>query len=260
MMNRQLQLDAGNTRLKWRLISGGERGEREERGESLRSGYITNDSDWQIILALLIEELINDHGVIEATSISTVSGNTRLELLKRTLTETTATEPFVVKTKKQFSGLTVAYHQVEKLGVDRWLAMLAAHTQTPDTRKIVIDCGTAMTVDVIDHAGQHQGGYIVPGLRLMKESLAVNTADLNKVEQPAQVTALGIMTSDCINHGVLAMAVALINDISARHFGSMVYLTGGDAPALLAHINEGDSVIHIPDLVLDGLTVASGRQ
>ena len=250
-MNKQLQLDAGNTRLKWRLIS-----EENSTSKNLSSGYIANNTDWQIIFTLLIKKLMDDYGTIDAISIATVLGNTQLKILKQILYETIDTKLFVAKVKKKLSGLTIAYPRRDRLGIDRWLAMLAAHTHTPKKIKIVIDCGTAITVDMIDHTGQHQGGYIVPGLRLMQKSLSINTAaDLDRFESVAKTTTLGVMTLDCINHGVLAMAVALINDLSAKHLDAIVYMTGGDASDLLQYI-KASSVMHIPYLVLDGLKIA----
>ncbi|WOG27520.1 type III pantothenate kinase [Endozoicomonas sp. 8E] len=246
-MNRQLQLDAGNTRLKWRLMAG---------GASVQSGFIHNDADWQIILSLLLKEL----GALDFIAISTVSGNARLEQLMRILSEATGVEPFIAKTRKSFSGLTVIYKEVERLGVDRWLAMLAAHAHSLDNTKVVVSCGTAITVDVIDGQGNHQGGFIVPGIRLMKKVLAVNTANLGNIEHPAEATALGTVTSECINHGVLAMAVAFINETCLKWPGARLFLTGGDAPLLQTHIKEEIEQVLIEELVLDGLSIASERQ
>lgn len=247
LIDRQLQLDAGNTRLKWRLIVG---------GASAQSGFIHNDADWQIILSLLLEEL----GTLDSIAISTVSGNARLEQLVRILSEATGVEPFIAKTRKSFAGLTVIYKEVERLGVDRWLAMLAAHAHSLHNTKIVVSCGTAITVDVIDGHGNHQGGFIVPGIRLMKKALAVNTANLDNIEHPAEATALGTVTSECINHGVLAMAVSFIHETCLKWPGARLFLTGGDASLLQTHIKEEIEQVLIEELVLDGLSIAFERQ
>ncbi|WP_257254483.1 MULTISPECIES: type III pantothenate kinase [unclassified Endozoicomonas] len=243
----QLQLDAGNTRLKWRLMAG---------RAAVQSGFINNDADWQIILSLLLEQW----GTLHSIAISTVSGNARLGQLLRILSEATGIEPFIAKTQKTFAGLTVIYKEVERLGVDRWLAMLAAHAHPLDDTKVVVSCGTAITVDVIDGQGDHQGGFIVPGIRLMKKALAVNTANLDNIEHPAEATALGTVTSECINHGVLAMAVSLINETCLKWPGARLFLTGGDASLLQAYIKEEIEQVLIEELVLDGLSIASERQ
>ncbi len=247
LMDRQLQLDAGNTRLKWRLVEG---------GAAVQSGFINNDADWQIILSLLLQEW----GTVHSVAISTVSGNTRLGQLLRILSEATGVEPFIAKTQKNFAGLTVIYKEVERMGVDRWLAMLAAQAHTLHGAKVVVSCGTAMTVDVVDGQGNHQGGFIVPGIRLMKKALAVNTANLDYIEHPAEAMALGTVTSECINHGVLAMAVSLINETCLKWPGARLFLTGGDASLLQTHLKEEIEQVLIEELVLDGLSIAAGGQ
>ena len=66
-------------------------------------------------------------------------------------------------------GVTNAYAQPEKLGIDRWLGMIACYNLY-SSGFCLAGCGTAITVDVVDSTGQHQGGLISPGLLLMKES------------------------------------------------------------------------------------------
>ncbi|MGI9274589.1 MAG: type III pantothenate kinase [Endozoicomonas sp.] len=243
-----LDMDAGNTRLKWRLLRG---------GEVTDAGFIANSESWSEALPGLLDRC----GAIDAARASIVSGNCRLDSLKNLIRQCSGVELQVARTQKSHGAVRVAYTDAERLGVDRWLTLLAAHELGGDCHKMIVDCGTAMTVDVLDSQGLHQGGYIVPGLRLMKGALAVNTADLDIVEHSAHATDLGTVTEDCINHGVLAMAVALVNSVQNRNAGSRVFLTGGDAPRLLPHINsyiEG-RVIHVPDLVLDGLAIAFRR-
>jgi type III pantothenate kinase len=83
-----------------------------------------------------------------------------------------------IHTEKYSHGISNAYYNPEKLGVDRWLAMLGAvaHYSVP---VCIVDFGTAITLDVIDKHGQHLGGMIMPGLTVLKQSLSNNTADLN---------------------------------------------------------------------------------
>ncbi|MDP1069535.1 type III pantothenate kinase, partial [Klebsiella pneumoniae] len=64
-----------------------------------------------------------------------------------------------------------------RMGVDRWLAMLAAWQRVGQSCWVV-DCGSAITLDLLDAEGRHQGGYILPGLRLMQQSLLGNTAEV----------------------------------------------------------------------------------
>ncbi|MRI32998.1 hypothetical protein EOPP23_08385 [Endozoicomonas sp. OPT23] len=241
---KHLQLDAGNTCLKWRLVSG---------SQTIDSGRIDNKKNWQDELSAIVTTA----GGISAAAISMVSGADRLERLQQILRDIAGIEPIVARTQKQCAGVTVIYKKVEMLGVDRWLAMLAAHNSHPDNIKVVVDCGTAMTIDVVDSEGLHLGGYIVPGLRLMKESLAINTAELETVEHPAHATELGDITMDCINHGVLAMSVAMVDEVCARYRNAVLYITGGDAPQLLDHLKSQHQRVYVPDLVMDGLGIIS---
>ena len=243
----ELQLDAGNTSLKWRLISG---------REILGFGRIDNSVDWQGALSAIIAPV----GKLSGASISMVSGQQRLERLQQILNDVAGVEAIVARTQKHFANVTVIYKKEERLGVDRWLAMLAAHAESPDELKVVVDCGTAITIDVVDKNGDHLGGYIVPGLRLMKESLAVNTADLETVIHPAEAVRLGEETMDCINHGVLAMAIALIDEVCQRYEKPLLYITGGDASQVLEHLKATCIKQHVPDLVMDGLSIISQYQ
>ncbi|WP_352284776.1 type III pantothenate kinase, partial [Pseudoalteromonas sp. Q18-MNA-CIBAN-0097] len=68
-----------------------------------------------------------------------------------------------------------AYEHVGNLGIDRWLALIAGFTLYPNTACIVVDAGTATTIDVLDSEGLHLGGWILPGLDLMTSSLTQNT-------------------------------------------------------------------------------------
>lgn len=125
-------------------------------------------------------------------------------------------------------GVSNAYQQPEKLGIDRWLALIAAHHHYPGACCIV-DCGTAITLDFIDSFGQHQGGLISPGLYLMKKSLAQNTAALPWGTTPASVQ-LATATEAAIANGTLLAAVGLIETTLQRQVTRyQLILSGGDA-------------------------------
>ena len=83
--------------------------------------------------------------------------------------------PEYAHTQAYYQGLTVAYQDERRLGVDRWLAMLAARQAAAGQGVCVVDCGSALTLDVVDHEGRHLGGYIVPGLAMMESALLNNT-------------------------------------------------------------------------------------
>ena len=151
-------------------------------------------------------------------------------------------------------GVSNAYHQPEKLGVDRWLALIAAHHNYPGFT-CVVDCGTAITIDVLNIDGVHQGGVIVPGLRLMQKALATNTADLGFGGQAYQI-ALAQHTDAGIANGVLAAAVGAIETICQMLDGEFqLLMTGGDAEVIACALSIPATID--AELVLKGLSLYS---
>lgn len=148
------------------------------------------------------------------------------------------------------AGVISAYEEApETLGVDRWLALIAVAGMGQDV--CVVDCGTAVTLDVLQADGQHLGGYILPGLSMMAEMLLKSTRRVRF--DPAQSgfsLAPGRSTGEAVTHGALAAVVALIEKeagVPGRH----IVLAGGDADrisALLACPHHCE-----PDLLLKGL-------
>ncbi|WFP50804.1 type III pantothenate kinase [Methylomonas sp. EFPC3] len=150
----------------------------------------------------------------------------------------------------QAFGVTSAYVKPEKLGVDRWLAMIGALHAYPGANCIV-DCGTAITVDFVAADGLHQGGLICPGLRLMKQALSANTHAL-PVAAGAGGVGLAADTDAAIDAGVLWAAVGLVETALGRQNQPYrLLLTGGDA-AQLAEQLAGDKVLD-SQLVFKGL-------
>jgi type III pantothenate kinase len=78
------------------------------------------------------------------------------------------------------AGVRNGYREVWRLGVDRWVALIGAHHEHPDMDLCIVGIGTAMTIDLLDASGRHVGGNIVPGPRLMIESLLARTAGIKR--------------------------------------------------------------------------------
>jgi type III pantothenate kinase len=153
------------------------------------------------------------------------------------------------------AGITNAYSESRRLGVDRWLAMLEAWNRVGDA--VIVDCGSALTLDAVDASGMHQGGYIVPGLGMLRQSLAAGTAEVQVAEDdPARALAPGPSTAEGVRHGILRMTVAFIRDgvVELRRGLAdtcRVFLTGGDAHYIAPLLDLEAEVA--PELVLDGL-------
>ena len=241
-----LQFDAGNTRLKWLI---------REDGQTKASGFFCNTEDWDDVLPPFLDSV----GKLDLVSIAIVSADERFHQIKKHILATQSVPIYKAEAKKTFAGVTLAYEQPERLGVDRWLAMLAAHAIGGMKAKVVVDCGTAITIDVLDSTGLHLGGYIVPGVSLMKRTLASSTAKINFVDSEKNSLSLGKNSTDCIHHGALAMSVALVDRVVTEHFGADVILAGGDGQQLeqLISVYKEGRVSLIPDLVMDGLEIAA---
>lgn len=149
-------------------------------------------------------------------------------------------------------GVRNAYEQPEKLGVDRWLCLIAARHRWAES-VCIVDCGTAITVDVMDECGRHLGGLICPGLTLMKESLLSGTAGLVFAAHNGS-PHLARNTGSAINNGALYAVIGLIRTVIADFDKPFkLVLTGGDADQIAPYLECPSCVV--PDLVLKGLSL-----
>ncbi len=166
--------------------------------------------------------------------------------------------------RRQQAGIRNAYEQAETLGVDRWLAIVGA-THSYGKPVVIWDIGTATTLDAVDAAGQHLGGYIFPGPATMLAALRSGTAltvpdDLSGAleDSPAgqeHNISPGQTTVDCIAQGVTATQVGALNQflryISPQVGNPTLVVTGGAAQELLSGLKFQH--IHDPWLVFRGM-------
>jgi type III pantothenate kinase len=132
--------------------------------------------------------------------------------------------------------------------------MLGAVNQWPRQSLLVVDAGTALTLDWVDESGQHLGGWIIPGFRLQQQAVIGQTAKVfNNSMQHAQV-ALGTDTSSCLQNGCLSAAVAVILQGMQQQKVTKLVLTGGDAMLLLPHLSELNPQVE-PLLIFRGLSL-----
>ena len=255
-----LDIDMGNTRTKWRCG--------EERG------------------ALPAPELPRPVAVPERVRVASVLRN-RGEIATE-IGRQFGVEAEFAATTACLAGVCCGYREPHRLGVDRWLAVVAAWQRVRHAL-VVVSVGTAACVDFVDAKGRHAGGYIAPGLRLLADTLRRRTADvrLEPGEEPSagereglaprkqepsagereglaprkQVPRLepGTDTQQAVAAGTLLMLAAFVDAAIVRLNRQSappvaVFLTGGDA-ALVAPRLAVD-VRCEPELVLDGLAIA----
>lgn len=236
-----LLIDIGNSRLKWAtdvegvLFVGGVVDYRAPTFiEDLRQVWHFSSPPRQIALA----SVAND-AVLRAV----------LDLCRQYWPDVT---PQLARSSARAHGVSNAYQQPEKLGVDRWLAMLAAYHDVTD-ECCVVDCGTAITLDVVSKTGQHLGGLIAPGLRMMSKALVADTALLNEAPTPSPMM-LGKVTGQAIANGTLLSVVGLIEATVARWApNTRLILTGGDAETVMAALSLDASLDRL--LVFKGLAL-----
>lgn len=159
----------------------------------------------------------------------------------------------VATTRAECAGVRVAYPQPHKLGVDRFLALLAAHRAGGDV--LVAGVGTALTIDLLDVSGRHHGGRIAPSPTLMREMLHARATQLPA--QGGQYREFADDTADALASGCDGAAVALV-----LHSLEQARQSLGRAPALVLHGGGAAALAPLlpqarlqPSLVIEGLAI-----
>jgi len=249
-----LTVDIGNSRIKWALFSGG------LIKENGCLDYAADNIESQLDKARLPKS-------ITSVVVSCVAGEKIKSQFKRWAGHNGFTSIEFAVTRDKQNGVVNSYQDPAKMGVDRWLAVLAAFDKgeaLKDDLICVVDCGTAITIDVIGFSGKHLGGLIMPGYQTMIQSLVKNTENIkneNKVIfTPTQNSELASSTSDALVKGCSQIIVQGISGIISSYQKKTpaaihCLVTGGDgewvSPALTV-----DNV-YDPFLVLKGLHLVS---
>ncbi|PRH82910.1 type III pantothenate kinase [Arenimonas caeni] len=159
------------------------------------------------------------------------------------------------RTRPALAGVRIAYAEPSRLGVDRFLALLAAHARGPGPW-LLVSAGSALTVDLLDAAGQHRGGVIAPSPEHMRAALAARFPALAYAGGEAHAFATD--TADALAGGSLGAAVGLVERShreATRLLGvAPAVLLGGGGAERLRELLEMD-VVPAPALVLEGLAV-----
>ncbi|SIN68637.1 type III pantothenate kinase [Sulfurivirga caldicuralii] len=162
-------------------------------------------------------------------------------------------------------GVRNGYQDFSQLGVDRWLALIGARKLRRTPNLLVVDAGTALTVDLLIK-NDHQGGLITPGVELMQRCLTQNTANLaralaNSPETPAEM-GLGRTTRDAIVAGTHYMTAACLQTLYADLRATLpdgkleLILSGGQAQ-VLKPLLAIDRLVIADQLVLHGLAAVA---
>ena len=158
----------------------------------------------------------------------------------------------------QLNGLKNSYIDTQQLGLDRWLAMLAAWDKY-QSALCIVDCGSALTIDSIDDGGNHMGGYIVPGIELMQQALIMNTARIKVSINKIASLEYANNTQAAINNGAFLATVSMIDRVvnnmqNVLHTPPTCIISGGMAELINPLLKEPFK--YEPNLVLNGLLIA----
>jgi type III pantothenate kinase len=255
MARRWLLFDIGNTRLKWGIA---------DDGAIVRTGGISHEKLAERGFNALTAKLPTR---VDAVLVSNVAGSGFATRLAGVVGMHCGCDVRFAKSERTAFGVTNGYRQPRQLGVDRWAALIGARAETRSALCIV-DAGSAITIDALDRHGQHMGGQIIPGLRLMGASLKDNTAGISSLNVRAGDPGTGMAlfadgTARAVQAGALNAVCGAVERslriLRAEGMRPKVILTGGGAEPILRELTG--NVIHRPHLVLQGLaSMLTGRE
>ncbi|MDG4554812.1 MAG: type III pantothenate kinase [Candidatus Competibacter sp.] len=241
-----LLADVGNSRVKWVTC--------EEGGFSRRGQASHNEESW----AAVAESQWRDLPRPARAVIVSVAGLEAYAGLTEWIGQRWGIVAEFVASTAEACGIRNSYAEPERMGADRWVAMIAARVLTGQTC-YVVDCGTAVTIDALAGDGQHLGGVIVPGMRLMREALYRETRRIPP--ETGEARLFGQSTRDCVWGGALYAIASAIDGVTGRMIADRGagprLLTGGDAELVLPHLQA--AYRWEPDLIFTGLRIIAAR-
>ena len=243
-----LELDCGNSFIKWRVLDADVR-------RVVGEGVVDSD------LALL-ESLKALKGLaLKFCRLVSVRTAEETSALISLLTEAFGVSVVCAAPSREMSGVRNGYEEFERLGLDRWLAMLGGF-QLASGACLVLDFGTAVTADFISRDGEHLGGFICPGMPLMRNQLRTHTRRIRygdlAAERALESLVPGRTTVEAVERGCSLMLRGFVLtqlELARSYWGDdfAVFLTGGDADLVSEIVPEARVV---PDLVFVGLAMA----
>lgn len=235
-----LECDIGNTACKWRVVDAG--------GVILDRGALIHAEQG-------FERLAPEAWFDRVRAVSVASPAVAKELTLE-IKERYSLNVEWAQTGRFIAGITNSYKDATRLGVDRWAVVVAAY-QEVKSPVIIVDAGSAITVDAVDANGFHLGGYIAPGMKLMKNALVRDTGGVRfDSESEHAGIKFGVSTDNAVHAGARAAILGVVlvaTQEACRLFphGYTLFLTGGEAGEIRPYLGGG--ILWRPDLVLDGL-------
>jgi type III pantothenate kinase len=224
-----------------------------------RTKYVTEDQKLSAIGYIANAQLSNSYldtifTEVDEVIVANVQSNNLANIIAG-WAESRAIPCAEVHSEAKAFGVTSSYREPATLGIDRWLVLIGTRKLFPQDNVLIIDAGTATTFDYLDNKGQHLGGWIMPGIHTMLDSLHVATEKVRASSLPSTSLDFGENTNECVNYGCWAMASGAIKQaiIEANKIALLdkIIITGGNG-AELANLIEEEMIV-IPELVFHGL-------
>ncbi len=247
----KLLLDAGNTRTKWAITD-------FNSGKLLDRGVLDRGADGAGMDRL-------SHFAIDSAWISCVASEQVLVDLKRGVKDNFSLNLNEAIVEQEAVGMLNNYADLARLGVDRWVAALGARSIYPQGTLIVVDAGTAVTIDLVSINNRFEGGVILPGFVTMHDALLGRTAGIDSEFRQVS-SVIGRSTSECVNagaqFGLIGAVEKVISEMRASEMLSSddelrILLMGGDAEAIVAGTSM--KVELQSDMIFKGLMLLSNR-
>ncbi|OOV93887.1 pantothenate kinase [Pseudomonas sp. MF4836] len=243
-----LELDCGNSFIKWRVLHA-------DAILVFAEGVVDSDQ--------VLSESLHGLSGLALTHCRLVSVRSAEETAKLVtlLVDAFSVSVSCASSAREMAGVRNGYEDFEKLGLDRWLAMLGGFRLAKGAC-LVLDFGTAVTADFIAADGEHLGGFICPGMPLMRSQLRTHTRRIRYDDLSAERALVNLLpgrtTVEAVERGCLLMLRGFVLtqlELARSYWGDdfVVFLTGGDADLVLGMVPQGRLV---PDLVFVGLAMA----
>ncbi len=244
-----LLVDIGNARIKWAV--------QDAQGLRLGEPLARDNKAFKDLARPAWKDLQTPQRVV----IANVAGGDYEKSVRTWVKRRWKVAPEFLRATSSQLGVDNAYKEPERLGADRWACLLAAHTGY-SAPVVIVDCGTAITIDALTAEGRHLGGLIAPGIDLMTTALTHRAPGIEILHDGNRdIALLGGSTEVAVAGGVLYAAVSLVDrvllDLKAElGRATQLLITGGDAERIRPLLST--LPLHVSDLVLQGLAAFAG--
>lgn len=236
-MSLYLLFDVGNTRLKWAAVESTQHPSDRQKKLWAYSGSISSNAlqsaEARSELADYIAKTLPKPDAIGFTCVAGPQAIANVQSLFPQWNDLAWKQ---LAGNSAYQGMRTLYQDPEKLGSDRWAAVIGARALS-NNNTLIVNAGTATTIDLLGANGVHYGGWILPGLSMMQASLSTNTAQLPLAERANTEMSFGINTNDAIIGGCDAAQIGAIFQAiqiakKMNHPVEKIWLDGGNAKVL----------------------------